>query len=316
MSVTQSQAVKSFDFYIPHYSFSLARKDVDLPLLEIRRQDRLLLVVLLFVFLVFRPGRPRSRRLHRPGPGAPSTQTLIIISTVLGAALLLAVALAAYFIVTRRRRRRKQQSAEDFKNACLRDPDLTWDEYARRTKLTRSRILLAEEELRDTIIRKSLQDRSSSVTVDPVVVVVAAAPDSPGSPDAAPVSPPPRTRNRTWHGRNRSKASIDAEEGEGLLMALRGGDWTEHEARVERTWQLLHKKYPTRRVTLPVEEEEEAGVGGVRESGGGLVRPPTIRLKTPPLLSHPMFRGWRPENTTVRHTSLPTELGNIKPAQI
>ncbi|TKW49663.1 hypothetical protein CTA1_1156 [Colletotrichum tanaceti] len=268
------------------------------------------------------PADPVAADFTAPAPGAPSTQTLIILSTVLGAALLLAVALAAYFFIVRRRRRRKQQSAEDFKDACLRDPDLTWDEYARRTRLTRSRILLAEEELRDTIIRKSLQDRASSVTVDPVVAAAAAAsaaaasaasgPDSPGSPDAAPVSPPPRTRTRTWHGRNRSKTSIDAEEGEGLLMALRGGDWTEHEARVERTWQLLHKKYPTRRVTLPVEEEGE----GVRESGGGLVRPPTIRLKTPPLLSHPMFRGWRPENSAVRHTSLPTELDSIKPAQI
>ncbi|GKT46165.1 uncharacterized protein ColSpa_06346 [Colletotrichum spaethianum] len=226
-----------------------------------------------------------------PASGTPSTQTLIIISTVLGTAFFLAIAIAAYFIIARRR---KRQFAEDYKNACLRDPDLTWEEYTRRTKLSQSRIMLAEEELRNTIIRKSLQNRTS-ITINPV--------DSCSSDMDTPVSPPARTRSRTWHGRNRSKTSIEAEEGEGLLMSVRG-DWTEHEARVERTWQLLHKKYPTRRVTLPVEEES-----------GGPIRPPTIRLKTPPLLSHPMFRGWNAEGP-VRHSSLPTELAKVKPAPI
>ncbi|KAK1985691.1 hypothetical protein LZ30DRAFT_707762 [Colletotrichum cereale] len=227
-------------------------------------------------------------------PGTTNTRTLIIISAVLGTAFFLAIAVAAYFVVTRRR---KRQFAEDYKNACLRDPDLTWEEYTRRTKLTQSRIILAEEELRDTIIRKSLQNRTS-ITVNTV------APGSPGSPDTEPpVSPPARTRSRMWHGRSRSKSSIEAEEGEGLLMSVRG-DWIEHEARVEKTWQLLHKKYPTRRVTLPVEEDS-----------GGPVRPPTIRLKTPPLLSHPMFRGWNAEGP-VRHSSLPTELAKMRPAQI
>ncbi|KAK2016075.1 hypothetical protein LZ32DRAFT_626448 [Colletotrichum eremochloae] len=226
-------------------------------------------------------------------PGSTNTRTLIIISSVLGSAFLLAIAVAAYFVVTRRQ---KRQLAEDYKNACLRDPDLTWDEYTRRTRLTQSRIILAEEELRETIIRKSLQNRTS-ITVNPAA--------APGSPDTTetPVSPPARTCSRIWHGRSRSKSSIEAEEGEGLLMSVRS-DWIEHEARVEKTWQLLHKKYPTRRVTLPVEEDS-----------GGPVRPPTIRLKTPPLLSHPMFRGWTAEGP-VRHSSLPTELAQIKPAQI
>ncbi|EXF77625.1 hypothetical protein CFIO01_03964 [Colletotrichum fioriniae PJ7] len=231
--------------------------------------------------------------------GGPSQQTLIIVSTILGSAFLFIIAIIVYFTITRRRR--KRQFAEEYKNACLRDPDLTWEEYTRRTKLTQSRIMLAEEELRDTIIRKSLQNRSS-VTVTPVLGAASPYLDTP----TEPVSPPARTRSKTWHGRSRSKTSIDAEEGEGLLMSLRG-DWTEHEARVERTWQLLHKKYPTRRVTLPVEEES-----------GGPIRPPTIRLKTPPLLSHPMFRGWNAENT-VKHSSLPTlptELEKMRPAQI
>ncbi|OHF03997.1 hypothetical protein CORC01_00859 [Colletotrichum orchidophilum] len=232
------------------------------------------------------------------GGGGPNQQTLIIVSTILGSSFLLIIAIAVYFTIIRRRR--KRQFAEEYKTACLRDPDLTWEEYTRRTKLTRSRIMLAEEELRDTIIRKSLQNRSS-VTVTPIAVTAAAAaaPDTP----TTPVSPPARTRSKTWHGRSRSRSSLDAEEGEGLLMSLRG-DWTEHEARVERTWQLLHKKYPTRRVTLPVEEDS-----------GGPIRPPTIRLKTPPLLSHPMFRGWNGEST-VKHSSVPTELEKMRPAQI
>ncbi|KAK2057309.1 hypothetical protein LY76DRAFT_473490, partial [Colletotrichum caudatum] len=175
----------------------------------------------------------------------------------------------------------------------------------RRTKLSQSRIMLAEEELRDTIIRKSLQNRTS-ITVNRVGGGGGGG-GPPGSPDAAetPVSPPARARSRIWHhGRSRSKSSIEAEEGEGLLMSVRS-DWVEHEARVERTWELLHKKYPTRRLTLPVEEDP----------AGGPVRPPTIRLKTPPLLSHPMFRGWSAEGPA-RHSSLPTELAKMKPAQI
>ncbi|KAK2027930.1 hypothetical protein LX32DRAFT_673789 [Colletotrichum zoysiae] len=235
--------------------------------------------------------------------GSTSTRTLVIISTVLGTAFFLAIAVAAYFVATRRRQRRL--FAEDYKNACLRDPDLTWDEYARRTKLSQSRIMLAEEELRDTIIRKSLQNRTS-ITVN----TVGGGGGPPGSPDAAaaaetPVSPPARARSRIWHhGRSRSKSSIEAEEGEGLLMSVRS-DWVEHEARVEKTWELLHKKYPTRRLALPADED----------SAGGPARPPTIRLKTPPLLSHPMFRGWNAEGPA-RHSSLPTELARMKPAQI
>ncbi|EFQ25932.1 hypothetical protein CGRA01v4_14343 [Colletotrichum graminicola] len=234
---------------------------------------------------------PVADDLTATTPGSTNTRTLIIISTVLGTAFFFAIAVAAYFVATRHR---KRQAAEDYKNACLRNPDLTWEEYTRRTRLTQSRIILAEEELRDTIIRKSLQARTS-ITVSTV---------APGSPDTEPpVSPPARTRSRIWHGRTRSKSSIEAEEGEGLLMSVRS-DWDEHEARVEKTWELLHKKYPTRRVTLPVQEDY-----------GGPVRPPTIRLKTPPLLSHPMFRGWTAEGP-VRQSSLPTELARMKPAQI
>ncbi|KAK1993852.1 hypothetical protein LX36DRAFT_585503 [Colletotrichum falcatum] len=228
------------------------------------------------------------------------TRTLIIISAVLGTAFLLAIAAAAYLVFTRRQRR---QYAEDYKDACLRDPDLTWEMYARRTRLTQSRIMLAEEELRETIIRKSLQARTSMTvsTVGP----------PPYSPDAEtpPVSPPARTRSKMWqHGRGgRSKSGAEDEEGEGLLVAAAAArsDWDEHEARVERTWELLHKKYPTRRVTLPVGDDD----------ADGPVRPPTIRLKTPPLLSHPMFRGWTAEGPA-RHSSLPRELTGTKPAQL
>ncbi|CAI0641929.1 hypothetical protein CGCSCA5_v006923 [Colletotrichum siamense] len=212
----------------------------------------------------------------------PSTKTLIIVSAVLGSLILTVAAVTIYLVITRARR--KKQLAHEYNTAILRNPNLTWEEYARRTKLSHSRILLEEELQRSIMIRKSLQSRTDVSTVTPV-------------------SPPARTRSRTWHARTSSRTSVeDEEEGEGLLMSLRG-DWTEHEARVEKTWQILHKKYPTRRVTLPVEED------------AGPVRPPTIRLKTPPLLSHPMFRGWNGE-TEMKHSSLPTELAKIKPAQI
>ncbi|KAL0932773.1 uncharacterized protein CTRU02_211736 [Colletotrichum truncatum] len=205
-------------------------------------------------------------------------QTLVIVSTVLGCLIFVVASISIFFVVTRR----KRQLAQEYKAECLRNPSLTWEEYSRRTKLSQSRIMLEQELQRSIMIRKSLQTRVD-VTVTPV-------------------SPPARTRSRTWHGRSFSRANTDEEEGEGLLMSLRG-DWTEHEARVERTWQILHKKYPTRRVTLPVEEDS------------GPVRPPTIRLKTPPLLSHPMFRGWNGESE-VKHSSLPTELAKIKPVRI
>ncbi|KAF6793808.1 hypothetical protein CSOJ01_13807 [Colletotrichum sojae] len=231
---------------------------------------------------------PVGGDFSNPMTTSPSRQTLIIISTVLGSLVLAAAALGLYLAYVRRHRR---LAHNNFKHACLRDPNLTWETYARRTKLTRSRLVLEEEMQRNIMIRKSLQ---SKVDVDTTVVVT-------------PVSPPARTRSKTWHARTGSRTSNratadDEEEGEGLLGSLRG-DWTEHEARVERTWQILHRKYPTRRVVLPVEEDS------------GLVRPPTIRLKTPPLLSHPMFRGWNGEGDT-KHSSLPTELAKIKPAQI
>ncbi|OLN96748.1 hypothetical protein CCHL11_02364 [Colletotrichum chlorophyti] len=213
-----------------------------------------------------------------PVTTSPDRQTLIIVSTVLGCAAFIVVIVVIYFIATRR----KRQLAEEFNAACIRTPGLTWEAYARRTKLSQSRIMLEEEQLRSTIISKSLQTRAL-VTVTPI-------------------SPPARTRSRTWHARSSSQPNNN-EEGEALLMSLRG-DWTEHEARVEKTWQLLHKKYPTRRVVLPVEEES-----------GGPLRPPTIRLKTPPLLSHPMFRGWHGDSPA-KHSSLPTELDKIKPTQI
>ncbi|KAF9871793.1 hypothetical protein CkaCkLH20_10727 [Colletotrichum karsti] len=213
---------------------------------------------------------------------SPDTNVLIIVLTIVGIVVVISLAFLAHYI--RARRKRKLNQYEDYESACLRNPNLTWEEYSRRTRLTQSRILLEEELQRDIMIRKSLQSR-----VDVSVT---------------PVSPPARTRSKTWHGRSGSRGSTDTdeEEGEGLLMSLRG-DWTEHEARVERTWQILHRKYPTRRVTLPVEED------------GGPIRPPTIRLKTPPLLSHPMFRGWNGEGE-MKHSSLPTELTKIKPAQI
>ncbi|TDZ54075.1 hypothetical protein CTRI78_v006553 [Colletotrichum trifolii] len=220
------------------------------------------------------------------GP-SPNRQSLIVVSAISGAIVLLCILVTIYLVTTRRKR---QLLADEYKSARLRNPNLPWEEPARRKKPSRSRLVLkeeAEERQRSVMIRKSLQTRVDATT--------------------APVSPPARTRSKTWHARSRrasGEADTDtADESEGLLTSLRG-TWTEHEARVERTWQMLHRKYPTRRVTLPVEEE------------GGPMRPPTIRLKTPPLLSHPMFRGCWNGDADVRHTSVPTELARVRPAPI
>ncbi|TDZ32397.1 hypothetical protein C8035_v012427 [Colletotrichum spinosum] len=217
------------------------------------------------------------------GP-SPSRHSLIVVSAISGAIVLLCILVTIYLVTTRRKR---QLLADEYKSARLRNPNLPWEEPARGTKPSRSRLVLkeeAEERQRSVMIRKSLQTRIDVTTT--------------------PVSPPARTRSKTWHARSRpaSGEADTEEESEGLLTSLRG-TWTEHEARVERTWQILHRKYPTRRVTLPVEE------------AGGPMRPPTIRLKTPPLLSHPIFRGWNGD-ADVRHPSVPTELARVRPAPI
>ncbi|KAK7991559.1 Transcription initiation factor IIB [Apiospora saccharicola] len=92
-----------------------------------------------------------------------SRRNLIIISTVLGSALILAVVLTGLLLWSRKR----QRKLAGYREACLRDPNLTWDDYERRRKLSRSILIWEEEVQRDIILRKTLQSRTSLNTPQP-----------------------------------------------------------------------------------------------------------------------------------------------------
>ncbi|ROV99138.1 hypothetical protein VMCG_06689 [Cytospora schulzeri] len=176
--------------------------------------------------------------------------------------------------------------SRNFSQAQLRDPSLTWEEFERRGNLTRSRLMFEEELLRNAMIRKTQQNRESgskeAVTAEEVVR-------------------PIRTRSKTWHGRTKGQ-DINIEDGRQLLQETTT-DWGSAQANVERTWQLLHgKKYPPQGGNRPLWDEGDEGAPQ---------RPPTVRLKTPPLLSHPVFQE-SPGQVPPKHLSLPTELIRLK----
>ncbi|KUI55534.1 hypothetical protein VP1G_02960 [Cytospora mali] len=216
------------------------------------------------------------------GDSTPKHNNLlaIIIPVVLGSLIILIATLIG-FGITKRRRDTKRR----FNEARLRDPSLTWEEFDRRGNLTRSRLLVEEDLLRSAMIRKTQQDKAS------------ASREAVGADGVQPT----RSRSKTWHGRTKSQ-DVDREDGRQLLQES-GLDWGSAQASVERTWQLLHgKKYPpTVDDRRPRDDNDE----------GSPERPPTVRLKTPPLLSHPVFRGW-PGQYPPKHTSLPTELTRVQ----
>lgn len=209
----------------------------------------------------------------------PSTLTIIVITVTIGLVLLFTTTLVGL-----RFYRRRRTAAQTFKDDCLRDPTLTWAKYGKRRKLTISRLIVEEELQRSHIIRKSQQSRTSQHKVPTTT---------------APISRPTRSRSKTWHGRT-PQSDLDVEEGKELLKETYG-EWSSAEANVEYTWQLLHgKKYPSPRRTLLDEYD-----------GCTPERPPTVRLKTPPLLSHPMFRCSSGDRAP-KHLSLPAELMRIR----
>lgn len=200
-------------------------------------------------------------------PGHGGSQTLTIaISVGVGVAIVVSATLVGLQVLSRRRKTKRR-----FKEARLRDPSLTWDEHDRRCKLTRSRLVVEEEMQRHKIIRKTQQSRASDRK------------------EPAPTRPS-RSRSKTWHGRAKSN---DTDVEVGPELEERCIDWGSAEAHVLRTFQVLNgKKHPSHR---PRRSEDDGNVPR---------RPPTIRLKTPPLFSHPMFRTSDPP----KHLSLPTEL--------
>lgn len=208
-------------------------------------------------------------------PGQGGSQTLIIaISVGVGVAIAISATLVALQVLKRRRKAKQQ-----FKEARQREPSLTWDEHDRRCKLTRSRLVVEEEMQRHKLIRKTQQSRASCREE----------PARAGNKWTRPT----RSRSKTWHGRAKS-SDTDLEAGPELEE--RCLDWGSAEAHVLRTFQVLNgKKHPSHR---PRKSEDDGNVPR---------RPPTIRLKTPPLFSHPMFRTSDPP----KHLSLPTELIRI-----
>lgn len=230
----------------------------------------------------------RNMSKRQPLSSNPKLGIILIISVVAGTAIILSLTCACLRVLYQRRHITRQ-----FQDACSRDPHLTWAEFERRVRLTRSRLLFEEELQRSNMIRKSQQSRASDITKD----------NNNACPSVQEVAAPvqrylPAVMMR--HGRSRSE-EIGMEEGVRPPLRELVSDWRSAEASVERTWQLLHGKKspsPSSRGLLWSEDDEDAPR-----------RPPTVRLKTPPLLSHPLFKdGGAVRGHGRRHMSLPMEL--------
>lgn len=249
------------------------------------------------------------------------TRLIWIISTIIGATVFATAILVIFHLAQHRRRR----DNSDFREACLRDPGLTWEEYERKGRLTRSRILFEEEIQRSNMIRKSQQSRTSDRKVENGSgLTLASSYEHELELGHLQRSP---SRSKSWHGRSKSTRATPVgyaqggdrgdPEDDGVLAREVLADWNSVHASVERTWQLLHgRKYPTS--TLAARRTGQLCSQGSRDNDNNDAeenelpsRPPTVRLKTPPLLSHPIFRDG---NTQYRpkHMSLPTELTRAK----
>lgn len=167
-----------------------------------------------------------------PSPNAKRL-LITILPAILGTLVVLVLAIIGIGIIKRRRKVNRQ-----FNEAQLRDPSLTWNEYERRGNLTRSRLMVEEELLRSTLIRKTQQSRESAYREAAV----------------AGLTRPSRSRSKTWHGRTKTQ-DADPEDGRHFQRET-GGDWGSARANVEQTWQLLHgKKYPSLEGDKPLGNE-------------------------------------------------------------
>lgn len=190
-------------------------------------------------------------------------------------------------LVALRQFQRRRAINNKFQQACLRDPGLTWDEYIRRGRLTQSRLIFEEEIQRSVMIRKCQQSRASDYQ-DTITTQET-------------LTRPARSRSRTWHGDSQSSECYenDVEQARDSRREIIA-DWEYAEATVDRTWHLLHRsKSPPSR-------------NGLRwNQAAGLERAMSVRPKTPPLLSHPLFRDIT-EQQRPKHMSLPTALPRAK----
>ncbi|KAI1390341.1 uncharacterized protein F4822DRAFT_233278 [Hypoxylon trugodes] len=184
---------------------------------------------------------------------------IISVSTVVGVALVIVFAIACYAIL----RRRRQASLLAFQAARLRDPTLTWEEHARRRRFTNSRLLFEEEVQRSTIIRKSLQSRTSLAHARI------------------------QRLGGNFHPKNSNTKGVKDGDGIGLQSQEGHGHWLYQVSYSESQQRLLGGKssQPPTRYLQPTEEGDESVS----------LPPPPTRLKTPPLLAHPALRDWAPE---------------------
>ncbi|KAL8371192.1 hypothetical protein RB595_001170 [Gaeumannomyces hyphopodioides] len=283
-------------------------------------------------------------------------RSLIIVSSVLGAAIIAILAAVAAVVLRRRHRRRRAYDA-----ARARDPYLIRPEYDDRRHglrwLTASSPYqnsdrhasrrggggggggggcVDVEAQRSEMIRKSLQSRSMVNIAGPpnqdapptpsIPHPFAAAPDAAATTESLVAAPKPaRTRSRTWHGGRLPNGSDDDDRGgdeDGGNRGSGGGDDVRSaQARVDYMWQLLNRKggYSSSSPSPAAAANEDDD-----DDDDPAPRPPTIRLKTPPLLSHPAFRNWSsagyggegPRPRTPKHSSLPTELMAIRPSPL
>lgn len=222
--------------------------------------------------------------LVKKGLKSPTSFKVVWTASTLAAGVLVITAV----LVVLRQLQRRRIIRNQFQQAYLRDPSLTWDEYERRGRLTRSRLMFEEDIQRSVMIRKCQQSRASDCKDTVAVEGV----------DIRPI----RSRSRTWHGHSRRSEWEDSDVEQARRLP-RGtvADWYSAEASVDRTWQLLHRsKSPLARNGLLRNQPWETDACALQLA-------PIARPKTPPLLSHPLFRDgshhYRP-----KHVSLPTEL--------
>lgn len=235
-------------------------------------------------------------RLSQRAAHTPTNLKLILIVTTLAGGILVLTA----SLVALRQLQRRRKLCQPFQQAYLHEPGLTWDEYGRRGRLTRSRLMLEEESHRSTMIRKCRQSRASEKDA-------ATAEEPPPS-----TARPPRSRSRTWHGQSKDAEGIAAPPRAGGQDSPRvaGADGgSSAEAGVDGTWQLLHRSRSP--PALPGGRGMLWSENGDGPSAQQQPHPPTVRLKTPPLLSHPLFRDGH-SHCRPKHMSLPTELTRAK----
>lgn len=236
--------------------------------------------------------------------GTDGRRNLIIISTVLGSALILASVLTGLLLWSRRR----QRKLAGYREACLRDPNLTWDDYERRRKLSRSILIWEEEVQRDIILRKTLQSRTSlhtnpaGATQPRTPPFAAAAANTDGKASKTNTRQPRRMRSQSWHP-SMTKPETSSYYLEPMTDEHRDGfvqEWRDIEASLEQTWQILTgKRHPA-----PDDGRRPLLRGSLDEAP---TRPPTALLRQPSLWAHPAFRGLVRSST--KHSSLPATVG-------